>query len=320
MIGDLTFRQAKRNDMPALLALFKQLYPNLGWTSEFMRWQYFDNPAGEAKVWICCDQEKPVGSVTALPHIIWTFDCQVVGYRVQDVMTAPEYRGLSIYKKLSERCYSFLDCQEMAVHFTFPNENSERVFRSSNWTPVSEIPLWTAQPLKKNKDFEVFDDIRLLENFSKEEEEIWSSYRKLDFFGIDKNQSFLNWKYFSNPRTNYQCYFIDGRNTNVILVLKEFFFNASTTLIHICDLFYTEYCEDLLKGVFSFIHKKANIEKASTITTWIAPNHELATVASAMGFSYSPVTTRSYFLRSSNLKMHDYFSKWNIRMGDSDVY
>ena len=78
MMGDLTFRLANRTDMPALLVLFKQLYPTLGWTPEFMQWQYYDNPAGEAKVWICFDQGKPVGSVTALPHFIWTFDSQVV--------------------------------------------------------------------------------------------------------------------------------------------------------------------------------------------------------------------------------------------------
>ncbi len=72
-----------------------------------MQWAYFDNPAGHAKVWMCFDGMKPVGTVTALPHVIWTHDRKAIGYRVQDVLTDANYRGRAINRKLSEACYGF---------------------------------------------------------------------------------------------------------------------------------------------------------------------------------------------------------------------
>lgn len=306
--------------MPSLLAFIQQLYPTLGWTKEFMQWQYFDNPAGEAKAWICFDGKKPVGSVTALPHVVWVHDRKAVGYRVQDVLTDPDYRGRSIYRRLSEACYAFLDDDETATHFTFPNEKSDRVFRTSGWSPVGEIPLWTARPVEREGDGVLSVGCRLLDTFSALEEDVWASWRRARFLGIDKNVAFLNWKYFGNPHAEYQCYRMDRAQSSAVFILKKFHLEAGNTLFHLCDLFYSRFDEDVLNDVFSLVHARAAAEKASVITTWIAPNNELAALVSAAGFSYSPVTSRSYFLRSSNAPAHAYFSTWNIRMGDSDVY
>lgn len=317
---DLEFRMARRADMPSLLAFIQQLYPALGWTAEFMQWQYFDNPAGDAKVWICFDAERAVGSVTALPHAIWADDQLSTGYRVQDVLTDPDYRGRSIYRKLSEACYAFLDSDDKAVHFTFPNEHSDRVFRTSGWTPVGDIPLWSATPSHQSKDNGLPDGCRPLAVFSAAEEDIWASWRRAGTLGIDKNIDYLNWKYFGNPRADYQCFRMDHAQSNMVLVLKKFRLESGQTLFHLCDLFYSQFCETVLDDVFSFIENKAAQENASTITAWLAPRDELSASASAAGFSYSPVTSRSYFLRSTNTNAHEYFAKWNIRMGDSDVY
>jgi hypothetical protein len=306
--------------MPSLLSLIQRLYPSLDWTKEFMQWQYFDNPAGEAKVWLCLNENQPVGSVTALPHVVWVHDRASVGYRVQDVLTDPNFRGRSIYRKLSEACYAFLDAEEMAVHFTFPNENSDRVFRTSGWSPVGDIPFWTAKPEEKTRGKDLLGRCRLLDTFSTLDEDVWASWRRAKFIGIDKNSAFLNWKYFGNPRAKYECYRIDHNQSNMVFILKKFRNQAGDTFLHLCDLFYSQFDAPALSDVFSIVHARAVLEEASVITTWISPDNELAPLALAAGFSYSPVTSRSYFLRSSNAPAHAYFSTWNIRMGDSDVY
>ena len=320
VLDKLNLRMAYRKDMIPLLEFFQKSYPTLGWTKEFMKWQYFDNPAGEAKIWVCYDGKRLIGSVTALPHLVWVRNRKVIGYRIQDVLTDPDYRGQSIYRRLSMACYSFLDSEEEGVHFTFPNEKSDRVFREAGWSSVGEIPLWAVRPIKYRKKGIQPQESHLLETFSIAEENVWTYYRSAGFLGIDKNASFLNWKYINNPRARYQCYKVDQAQSSIVVVLKKFHDATGNILLHLCDLFYSRFEADELINVLSFTHERAAAEKASVITTWIAPNNELASLMSSVGFKYSPVVSRSYFLRSSNARAHSFFPCWNIRMGDSDVY
>ena len=78
--------------------------------------------------------------------------------------------------------------------------------------------------------------------------------------------------------------------------------------------------ENLLIDVLSIIQSKANKEKASMITTWLSPTDQLASVILKANYIFSPIMSRSYFLRSKMQFTHVELSKWNIRMGDSDVY
>lgn len=320
MSDNLDYREASPEDMLSLLYFLQPLYPTLGWTKEFMKWLYFNNPAGEAKIWICLDGKKLVGSVTALPHVLWLGDYKVIGYRVQDVLTDPNYRGRSIYRNLSEACYAFLDKDETATHFTFPNEKSDRVFRTSGWAAVGEIPLWEINPHKQNGRIVLPIGCQQLSMFSNKEENTWDFMRREGVIGLDRNVAFLNWKYFGNPRAKYQCYRVDRKESNVVFILKKFHSETGDIFFHICDLFYSRFNKDVLKDIFSFILAKATAEKSHIVTTWLSPTHKLADFLTSIGFNYSPVTSRSYFLRSSNKAADFNFSSWNIRMGDSDVY
>ena len=49
-------------DAATLLELYQSLYPSLGWTAEAMRWQYEDNPAGAARIWLARDGDRVVAS------------------------------------------------------------------------------------------------------------------------------------------------------------------------------------------------------------------------------------------------------------------
>ena len=305
--------------MPALLVLMQHIFPNQGWTEEFMQWQYFNNPAGEAHVWMCFDGENPVGSVTALPHVVWANDRKVSGYRIQNVLTDPDYRGLSIYRRLSEFCYEFLDSDSTLINFTFPNEKSDEVFRTSGWTPIGEIPFWIGRPSENNMD-DLTPKCRLLTKFCSSEEDIWDQCRRQGILGIDKNVTFLNWRYFDNPQSKYQCYRMDRLESSVVFILKKYLLAKGDLVFHLCDLFYSLFDENLLIDVLSIIQAKANKEKASMITTWLSPTDQLASVILKANYIFSPVTSRSYFLRSNMQFTRFEYSKWNIRMGDSDVY
>ncbi|MCH8904448.1 MAG: hypothetical protein IIA45_11095 [Bacteroidetes bacterium] len=43
---------ANEEDHEKLLNLFIDNYPGLGWSEKYLKWQYYDNPAGTAKSWI----------------------------------------------------------------------------------------------------------------------------------------------------------------------------------------------------------------------------------------------------------------------------
>ena len=305
--------------MTALLVLMQQIFPTQGYTEKFMQWQYFNNPAGEAHVWMCFDGEKPVGSVTALPHLVWAKDRKVIGYRIQNVLTDPDYRGLSVYRRLSELCYKFLDSDSTLINFTFPNEKSDRVFRTSGWKPVGEIPLWICESSENNMD-DLNHKCTLLNKFCSSEEDIWDSNRRQGILGIDKNAAFLNWRYFDNPESKYQCYRIDRSGSSAVFILKKYLLAKDNIVFHLCDLFYSSFDENLLTDVLSIIQAKVNKEKASMITSWLSPTDQLASLILKANYIFSPIRSRSYFLRSNVQSTRIEHSKWNIRMGDSDVY
>jgi len=315
----LKFRKAQRDDMTALLVLMQKIFPTQGYTEEFIQWQYLNNPAGEANVWMCFDGEKPIGSVTALPHVVWEKDRKVIGYRIQNVLTDPDYRGLSVYRRLSELCYEFLDSDSTLINFTFPNEKSDKVFRTSGWTSVGEIPLWICKSSENNMN-DLTPKCRLLNKFCSSEEDIWDSYRRQGILGVDKNVAFLNWRYFDNPQSKYQCYRMDRLGSSVVFILKKYLLANNDLVFHLCDLFYSSFDENLLLDVMSIIQAKVNKEKASMITTWLSPIDQLTSVILKANYIFSPVISRSYFLRSNVQSTRFEHSKWNIRMGDSDVY
>jgi hypothetical protein len=315
----LKFRKSQRSDMSALLMLTKQLYPTYGWTDEFMQWQYFNNPAGEAHIWMCFDGNNPVGSVAALPHVVRVNSQKVIGYRIQGVLTHPDYRGLSIYRRLSELCYEFLDSDNTSINFTFPNEKSDKVFRTSGWTPIGEIPLWISKP-EDNNIVNLTPKYQLIRKFSSSEQDIWDLYRGQRILGIEKNLAFLNWRYFDNPNSKYHCYRIDRSNSSVVFILKKYLVSKGNLVFHLCDLFYSSFDENHLIDVLSFVHEMANAERASMVSLWLSPADQFASVIKKSNYIFSPIVTRSYFLRSKMQLTNDELSKWNIRMGDSDVY
>ena len=316
----LKLRMADKDDMPNLLSLIQKLYPAMGWTEEFMQWQYFDNPAGEAKVWMCFDGSKAVASVTAIPHSIFDHQRQTKGFRIQDVLTDPSYQGRSIYRKLSDMCYEYLDTNTNMVHFTFPNEQSDRVFRSSSWKPIANIPLWVDNMGTSPVGLSMKPHFDRLGKFSAEEEKVWQCFRRKGLSGIDKNVDYLNWRYFQNPRSEYSAYRLDRLEMSAVFVLKFYVLENGASVVHICDLFYSKFNEKLIDDVLATVRAEALSIKASSISTWVPECDELVPLLTAAGYMFSPISSRSYFLRGSAEDSIVISQDWNLRMGDSDVY
>ena len=84
-------------------------------------------------------------------------------------------------------CYEFLDNDKTLINFTFPNEKSDRVFRTSGWIPVGEIPFWIGRPLENNMAGDPPPKCDLLSKFCSSEEDIWDPCRHQQILGIDKN-------------------------------------------------------------------------------------------------------------------------------------
>src|ERR1051326_1257937 len=127
-------------DSDQMIDLINSIQPSIPWTPQYLHWQYFESPAGPARLYGIRHSKKLVSLYAAVAHRFRLMNCTLTARMVQDVMTLPEYRGRGYLHALANRCLrDIIDADE--VGFTFPNQKSEKSFRRTGWTELCCIPL-----------------------------------------------------------------------------------------------------------------------------------------------------------------------------------
>ena len=231
------FEIATPSDFEELLNLYQDSYPSLGWNHKTLQWAYTQNPAGAAHTWIARNQHaKIVSTFTAVPHRMWVQASTPTGWRMQDLITQPQYRGLGLYHTLSRQVHQFLDSEDSPLNFTFPNHRSHRGFIHSGWNTAFPVPLRILPTLEKASQKELQCDVTPLNAFGPEEEAIWRAQAQSIDFAVDRNAAYLNWRYFKNPKSKYAVFRLSHKKNRLILILKSYVREDGSRWTHICDL------------------------------------------------------------------------------------
>ena len=315
--------EAKEQDHWNLLDFLMTNYPNLGWTRKFMEWQYYKNPSGIAKSWIATDKDQVIANVTAIPHYLYVNGGIEKSWRVQDVITHPDYRGLGLYSKLSDASNLILQKEEFPLNFTFPNENSHSGFIKRNWINPNRIPLWTNNKIQNATIIDSKIDNEQLTVFSKADEKIWMNYRSRIKFAVNRNSDYLNWRYFQNPKGGYSSYkFIKG-NKSGIGIFKIYTNPEGKKFSHLMDYFYEDGF-DGMKEIFVFFNNFSISNKVKLASLWYSPSSEFGKTVSENGFTLNTDLTRWHVLNINSDKLSNVSvsntTDWHISMGDSDVF
>ena len=320
----ISYELSSKAEAKEILCLYQKLYPGLGWTEQYLNWQYFENPAGHAKVWVAKSGRKIIATYAAIPHKVFIEGKIGIGWRVQDVMTRPEYRGAGIYHNLSKMAAEYLFNPHFPLNFTFPNEKSHNAFIRTGWTDLFKVPIRILSVKQSGHHGNISAKVSPILSFDDTTDQIWQSYRSRIGFAIDRSSTYLNWRYLSNPKEQYCPFRITSDENKLIVILKYYDRDDGTRWAHICDFFYSEANPKLIDCAVKHGINFALGLGCISMSCWCPPSSSLESLLNRHQFLPQTDLNRWVVVNVNSSQVNsDRFSnesRSHLAMGDSDVF
>lgn len=319
---------------------------------DFIRHEYFKNPAGEPYVKFAYDFEngRMAGQYIVLPRIYSINNNLYPSVLSLNTLTREEYRGQKVFTKLAEAAYD--DCKNKGVKFCFgaPNPNSFPGFiKKLSFTSLGEMPLYLkiANPFhivfdrlhinykhldQLNVDMALKESKKIIE-ITKENvylmDNFWQAIKeKYSVIGVRDAKYFL-WRYINLPRRDYVIMMAIKNNKPVGYIVGRITDVAEMRCGMIVDFLFKsgekQSGQDLLNAM-SQCFKKANIGLLGSL---MHMHTEEGQLLRKNGFFVCPkkllpqpfpiiFTQFNPLVEEDNLTVND-FQKWFFTMGDYDV-
>jgi len=107
------------------------------------KWQYRDNPDGEAIMAVADVAGRIVGQYALGPTMLRLGPELVLGAQSFDTMTHPDYRGQGMFVALAQSAMRHAAERGVQALYGFPNSNSYHGFvRRLDWDCTGTMPVW----------------------------------------------------------------------------------------------------------------------------------------------------------------------------------
>lgn len=113
-------RNYKSNDEKKIVELFNDIFQQ-NRSIEQWKWQFRDNPAGNAIIALAEDADELIGQCTLIPSRIVIGQRELLGGQSVDAMTHKDYRRKGYFEKLSLLSYCIGKEQGIAFRYSFPS-------------------------------------------------------------------------------------------------------------------------------------------------------------------------------------------------------
>jgi GNAT acetyltransferase-like protein len=248
----LQLRRATPDDGPAIRQLLSTVYEhNAKADPEVMRWQYWDNPFGQAVSWIWTDGGNVVSHSARLP-----VEALVGGKKVRcgigvDAATSPDYRRRGLYERLRSALHE--DCCRQEIVATLlllgPQSTVPRIeVRAGIPLLMFVLPLdadWISDQLRipriaARTASRLFRPPktrggREVESPPDGLDELWSELSGAFPSSIIKGSAWWRWRYEQHPRVRHRFFEVrDGRLVGAAVTLDRP--TAHGRVVYILDL------------------------------------------------------------------------------------
>jgi len=303
-------------DSALVLELVNTIQPSIPWTAEYLRWQFFETPAGHARLYGIKDAPgRLVALYASTAQKVCVGPQSVTGRMIQDVMTHPDFRGRGYLHHLADLCL-----QDMKgageVGYTFPNEKSEKSFRRNGWDELCAVPLRKRHCGRSPPATQMPDATPVDGDFDTTVTEIWdSSGLKV---GVRRDADFLNWRY-RKPSNKYFKFLLNANEGVLILKLYQ---HGQQRILHICDLLVREDRRGIISRTLEFCEQFGMLNKVDILTAWLCGEHPYAPQFDRFGLNLAAESSRFVFVFPGRVQFQDLKRPglWHLSQGDSDVY
>lgn len=195
-----------------MLAMVKENYGDVDIANEdFLKWQYFDNPAGRAIIKLAYDEanNEIAGQHIAIPLMFKLFDQQVTCVYSLDILTREKYRGQKIFKDLTSIAYKEANNLKHSFVVIFPNENSRPGFlKYFDFKSVCRFPVLVS-PVKvvhSNRSKSASSIIKITNQNIALLDGLWAENKdKYQIINI-RDSKYLKWRYLDIPKREYKFF------------------------------------------------------------------------------------------------------------------
>jgi len=325
-MGKIIYRKYQLGDEIKHIELMWNSSPHVR-NRGYWGWLNGCNWGGEAIIYYAFDNNQLIGSYVVHPvSILIKGKLYKAGFATQ-LLVHSNYRGLTVFKKLSENIYESCLSSDIDFVFGFPNELSWNLhLRLFNWENVGRINHLECRldsvllPSKKYKvtNF-IRSDVDLLKklitnlNVNKELSNCISFKKDIDWF---------IWRYISNPLQHYNflCIKLEDEIKGVIIIK---YFNIKGILIgNIVDMIVADNDVDVLNSLLAeafYCFKFVGVNEVSLwkpFNDWIKKH--LIGIGFDVGSSYSNFGLKKISKVTPAL-IYD-VNNWDVVMGNSDAF
>ncbi len=286
--------------------------PHVRTSEAWLRWQFFDHPAGEARVYVIRDGERIVSMYAAVRQRVLVAGRVRDARLIQDVMTLPDYRGRGCLHLQAQRCWDDMT-ESKEIGYTFPNAQSERSFRRTGWLEYGRVPLRT-KDLTTRSDGPVPGGFTEVERFQGGVTDIWSSSGMR--LGVHRDAAYLNWRY-HKPDCEYFRFLAGGGRGFLVLKLYS---DEDRRVVHICELVTDHRYSRQVENMLQFAEAFAQARNADSLTCWLTPGHRYEVYYDAVGLREKPLDRYVFVKTDPASDALVTGGVWHFSQGDSDVY
>jgi GNAT superfamily N-acetyltransferase len=229
--------EAPRDMKRLVMDLSKNVYSVPMSKSEF-KWKYFENPAGEAKVWFAKDKTSGLvcGSWSLFPWYMTIGGEEVLCAQAGDLMVLPEFRKKGLFRSMVKTSIGSLRSSNIRALIAFPEtvgqsyegfvkfawknptflRTHKRLLRMTHFTKdISRTlsdkilkPITLLYNINHIIRSKVHRNIRFekIDLFDEKYDELFNEHFGAPKAFVSRRSRYLNWKFIKHPKNNYVAY------------------------------------------------------------------------------------------------------------------
>lgn len=298
-------------------------------SKDFWKWQYQENPYGNAITILAKDGEDVIGQYANIPVNIKFNSTTLISSITIDLMVKKPYRKQGIFKKMANAAGDKLLESGIALSFAFPSraESYSGFVSRLGWFRVGDLRILVKPVLSrifKSKESAAGIKIEKIDRFSDEIDLLWDRISPSIKIGIIRNKEYLNWRYFKNPAGGYEVFLAWRNNIPVGYCVLKTVKVSKLKVGVIVDIF----CVDALDIVTAMVRRADRYFLRTGAFVCIALRNKLyEKLLKGIGFKVLPdrLSPKNYTLIARvNVDAMDLSSlmdpdNWFLNFGDWDV-
>ena len=346
-------------DLSEMIEMTRSYYGDIEIANrDFLKWQYEDNPAGQALIMLAKDPDQNVlaGQYIVIPSQIQHGEHIVTATLSLNTLTKTDYQGQGIFTGLAKAVYKACQAEGVAFTYGFPNPNSHPGFiKKLGFSDLGRVPLLLrplnikglvekkVSPLLAPFSFPLRPFFRVssrhypnLEVFEVTQDHLpalevfWQTVKnKYPILGV-RSASYLRWRYMTVPQREYKLYgvkylhsdellgYIVGRCTEVANISSGMIVDFLVLPHH------THAADALIQSLLQFF-VKSGMELAGSLM--MSHSEEYRSLSNTGFFKCPkslepqpfPVIYRAHTNFDKDHAAFRNFNNWFLTMGDYDV-